>query len=69
MLVTVATDQQWLVYVAPLPGQNGIHDDFLVGDDQAMAKLVSEWNVEWLPDREDDRLENEAFDLRRHWPR
>ncbi|WP_106279847.1 hypothetical protein [Geodermatophilus tzadiensis] len=68
-MVTVATHEQWLVYVAPPPGQHGIYDDFMVGGDQAMAELVSEWDVEWLPDRDGDRLEIEAFDLRRHWPR
>lgn len=68
VLVTAEMDERWLVYVAPSPGTSGVYDDFHVGGDLAMADLVDEWDVEWLPDEEGDRLEAEAFDIRRYWP-
>lgn len=55
----------WWSYYLSAPEVGSGQIDGYVNGDASMIDLLRDWDVEWLPSEEDERMEKEIFDVRR----
>jgi hypothetical protein len=68
-LVTAEYEDRWIIYVSSMPDASGAvcrADDFSTID-ELIESVISDMGIEWVPADIESKLEEEVFELRKHW--